>query len=200
MFWQQVLQVLGRIWDVSVLAGYKADRGVTHWLSQSGPSSLLQLPQKLFIQDIMPLPWPHSLKGDCLHPQHQVLITHSTAAPTVSIVSPLSARGQIQAELSLVPALANQPVPLPQHPKRMYHPVPHPKNPLCQDCSDKEFWAGGCSLQRGSQALEKGCCGRVISAAGNAISGLVVVLFTLPVVLRCHAGLRQGEVCQVELV
>lgn len=41
---------------------------------------------------------------------------------------------------------------------------------------------------------------KVISAARHVISGLVVVLLTLPVVLRCHVGLRQGEVCQVELV
>lgn len=118
-----------------MLGGYRADIRVTHWLSQPGPSSLLQLPQKLFLQDSdapalaslsqrglspSPAPSPHHTQHSC---PHSVL---------PSIVSLLSARGQIHpAPGRAAPGpspCTNQPVSHPQHPKRICHPVPHPKN------------------------------------------------------------------------
>lgn len=83
----------------------------------------------------MPLSWPHSPKGGCLYPQHQALITHSTAAPTVSYLPlclhsvPEDRSTLLQAELPLVPALANQPASHPQHPKTMSH-FPPQKSPV----------------------------------------------------------------------
>lgn len=193
---------------MSVLGGYRADGGgqggVTCWLSQSGPSSLLHLPQKLFIQDTMPLPWPHSPKGGCLLPQHQVLITHSTAVPTVSYL-PLCLHSVPEGRSTLScpwsQSLPTSQYPIPQHFKRLCHPVPHPKNQAVVPGLFRKGVLGRRMLaQRCPQAQERVAVGKVVSAAEHAISGLVVVLLTLPVVLRCRAGLQQGEVCQVELV
>lgn len=96
-----------------------------------------QLPQKIFIQDIMPLPWPHSSKGGSLHPQHQVLITPNTAVPTVSYLPlclhsvPEDRSTLLQAKLSLVPVLANQPVSHPPAPQKVVPPCPPPQKTGC---------------------------------------------------------------------
>lgn len=116
----------------------------------------------------MPLPWPHSPKEGCLHPQHQVLVTHSTAVPTVSYL-PLCLRSVPedrstlhQAGLPLVPALApTSQYPIPSTPKGYVTLSPTPKTRLeCQDCSEKEFWDGGCLLQRCPQHPGQGHCGQ----------------------------------------
>lgn len=155
----------------------------------------------------MPLHWPHSPKGAVAIPStksspHTAQL--SLQCPTCHCLHsvPEDRSTLLQAELALLQDLVpSSQYPIPQHPKRMCHPAPHPKTRLlCQDCSEKEFWAGGCLLQRCPQAQGRVTVGTVLSAARQAIFGLVVVLITLPVVLRCHAGLQQGEVCQVELV
>lgn len=207
MFWQQVPQVLGRSWDVSVPGGYKADGGVTLAITVRSQLSAPASPSIIHTGHNAPA-LASSPKGGCLHPLHQALITHSTAVPAVSYL-PLCIRSVpedrstlLQAELSLAPAFAKQPVSHPSVPKKVVSSCPPPQK---TGCYAKIF-------QKRSFGRENACSrdvpkpqgrvvpGKVISAAEHAISGLVVVLLTLPVVLRCHVGLQHGEVCQVELV
>lgn len=97
-------------------------RGDTHWVSQLGPSPLLWLPQNASHRAEMALPWCPSPGEGCLHPQHQVLVTHSMGLPTWC--------PEDRPILPPVPALHHQSASVPSLsiPSRgMCHPVPHPK-------------------------------------------------------------------------
>lgn len=132
VFWQQIPQVLGRNWNVSVLGGYRADRGVTHWLSQPGVSAPAS-PKIIHTGDNASALASLSQRG-CRHPQHQVLTTHSTAVPAVSYLplSALSARGQIHpAPGRAGPAprpCTKQPVSHPPASQKDVSPCPPPQN------------------------------------------------------------------------
>ena len=128
--------------------------GVTARSQPSAPASPKCFAQGRDAPALSSLSW-----GGCLHPQHQVLVTHSMAVLAVSHLPPHPCSApedrptppQAEPPPWSQPSTTNQPVSPPRAPPARgcvtLSLIPK-KRLLCQDCSEKEFWAGGCLLWR----------------------------------------------------
>jgi len=190
--------------------GQRLALGVTHGVSQPGPSPPLQLPQNAIHRAEMPLSWSPSPGGNCLHSQHQVLIKHSVAVTAVSHLpphprSPPEDRLPLpQAEPPPVAALHHQPAtnPSPSTPSTgcvTLSPTPK-KEAVVPGLFKAGILGWGVLAPEMSPTPGIATMGKAISAAGQPVSRLVIVLLTLPIVLGCRGGLWQGKARQVELV